>query len=168
MCAEIINARLGYAVVDYVVGNKIDFLAQSKLLSMLIDDNAHDAIRERLADKVNEIIDEKAPDASAAIVSHYKTKLMESRVCDMYAKYQDKEDKITDGIVEMYASTLETNLGKLLQAINIEQIVVDKINSLDPAELEETIFGVMHRELRAIVYLGALLGFVMGFVNLLF
>ena len=54
-----------------------------------------------------------------------------------------------------------------MKAINIEKIVVDKINGLDPAELETVIFGVMKKELRAIVYLGALLGFLMGFINLL-
>ena len=29
------------------------------------------------------------------------------------------------------------------------------------------IFGIMKKELKAIVYLGALLGFMMGFINLL-
>ena len=45
--------------------------------------------------------------------------------------------------------------------------MVDKINSLNPAELETVIFDIAKRELRAIVYLGALLGFLMGFINLL-
>ena len=59
-------------------------------------------------------------------------------------------------------------MGKLLQAINIEQIVVDKINAFDAAQLETMIFGIMKRELNAIVYLGAILGFLMGFINVLF
>ena len=74
---------------------------------------------------------------------------------------------IVDKLTEMYTSILGDNLGRLLRAINIEKIVVDKINGLDPAELEKVIFGVMKHELRAIVYLGALLGFLMGFINLL-
>ena len=64
--------------------------------------------------------------------------------------------------------TLSGNMGKLLQAINIEQIVVDKINAFDAAQLETMIFGIMKRELNAIVYLGAVLGFLMGFINVLF
>jgi uncharacterized membrane protein YheB (UPF0754 family) len=67
----------------------------------------------------------------------------------------------------MYTGILGDNLGRLLKAINIEKIVVDKINTLNPAELETVIFDIAKHELRAIVYLGALLGFLMGFINLL-
>ena len=167
LSARIIEARLGYAVVDSVIGDKMDFIAQNKLFSMLIDGNTQGAIREKLAEKVNEIIDEKAPDVATAIVERFKGEIMDARLCDLYARVQDKEDKLIDGIMELYASILGNNLGKLLKAINIEQIVVDKINALDAAGLEATIFGIMKRELKAIVYLGALLGFLMGFINLL-
>lgn len=167
LCAKIIEARLGYAVVDNFIGDRMDFITQNKLFSKLIDDNAQGAIREKLAEKVNELIAERAPDASVAIVSHYRGEIMEARLCDLYARYQDREGQITDAIVELYVSILGNNLGRLLKAINIEKIVVDKINTLDAAELETTIFGIMKRELNAIVYLGALLGFLMGFINLL-
>ena len=167
LCAQIIQARLGYTVVDSVVGDRMDFITQNPLFSRLIDGKTQGAIREMLAEKVNELIAEKAPDASAAIVSHYSGEIMDARLCDLYAKYQDREDKIIDSILDLYTSILGANLGRLLQAINIEQIVVDKINSLNPAQLEETIFGIARQELKAIVYLGALLGFLMGFINLL-
>ena len=167
LCAKIVDARLGYAVVDSVVGDKMDFITQNPLFSRLIDGNTQGAIREKLAEKVNELIAEKAPDASAAIVSHYKEELLNARLCDLYAKYQDREEKTVDGILDLYVNILGGNLGRLLKAINIEQIVVDKINGLDAAQLEATIFGIMKHELKAIVYLGALLGFLMGFINLL-
>lgn len=167
LCAKIVEARLGYAVVDSFIGDKMDFITQNKLFLKLIDDNAKGAIREKLAEKVNELIAERTPDAAAAIVSHYRGEIMEARLCDLYARIQDREETIVNSAMDVYASILGDNLGKLLRAINIEQIVVDKINGLDPAELEATIFGIMKHELRAIVYLGALLGFLMGFINLL-
>lgn len=167
LCAKIVEARLGYAVVDSFIGDKMDFITQNKLFLKLIDDNAKGAIREKLAEKVNELIAERAPDAAAAIVSHYRGEIMEARLCDLYVRIQDREETVVNSAMDVYASILGDNLGKLLRAINIEQIVVDKINGLDPAELEATIFGIMKHELRAIVYLGALLGFLMGFINLL-
>lgn len=167
LTAKIIDARLGYAVVDSVVGDKMDFIVQNKLFSRLIDGGAKEAIRDKLAEKVNEIIAEKAPDASAAIVGHYRQEIMEARLCDLYARVQDREGAIAFGILELYSTLLGDNLSRLLEAINIEKIVVDKINGLDPAALETMIFGIMKRELKAIVYLGAVLGFLMGFINLL-
>ena len=167
LAGKIVEAKLGYAVVDSAIGNKMDFLTQNKLFMMLVDGNAQESIKEKLAEKVDEVINERAPDVAAAIVNKFKTDIMDARLCDLYAKYQDKEDMLIDRLTEVYTSVLGDNLGRLLRAINIEKIVVDKINGLDPAGLEAMIFGIMKKELRAIVYLGALLGFLMGFINLL-
>ncbi len=52
--------------------------------------------------------------------------------------------------------------------MDIGGIVCQKIAAFDAKELENLIFGIMNRELKAIVYLGALLGFLMGFINILF
>ena len=166
LCEKIIDARLGYTVVDSI-GGKLDFITQNRLLTMLLDESTQESIRENLAEKVNEIIAERAPDASAAIVGRFRTELLEAPLCDLYAKYRDREDTLVGSLTDLYVSILGNNLGKLLGAINIEKIVVDKINGFDPAQLEAMIFGIMKKELRAIVYLGALLGFVMGFINLL-
>ena len=163
---KITEAQLGYAILDSVLKERMESIAQNKLLSKFFDGNTQEAFREKLAGKINEIIAEKAPDASAAIVRQAKDTVLEARVCDLYERHRDKEDKVVEGIVGLYASLLGDNLGRLLRAINIQQIVVDKINSLDPAELETALFGVMKHELRAIVYLGAALGFLMGFLNL--
>ena len=167
LAGKIVEAKLGYAVVDSAIGNKMDFLTQNKLFMMLVDGNAQESIKEKLAEKVDEVINERAPDVAAAIVNKFKTDIMDARLCDLYAKYQDKEDMLIDRLTEVYTSVLGDNLGRLLRAINIEKIVVDKINSLNPAELETVIFDIAKHELRAIVYLGALLGFLMGFINLL-
>ena len=136
LCERIIEAKLGYAVVDSAIGSWRDFIAQNKLISRVLDKDAQDAIRERLAEKVNEIIAEKAPDTSTAIVDRFRTAVMDARLCDLYARYQDREEKLIDSLTELYTSILGNNLGKLLEAINIQRIVVDKINALDPAQLE--------------------------------
>ena len=167
LTAKIIESKLGYTVVESIIGDKMDFINQNKWLSILLDDNAQKSIKEKLAEKVDEIIADKAPGAIAAIVERYRAEIMDARICDLYARFEDREDELIAWLTGLYTSILGDNLGRLLKAINIEKIVVDKINGLDPAELETVIFGVMKRELRAIVYLGALLGFLMGFINLL-
>ena len=167
LTAKIIESKLGYTLIESIIGDKMDFINQNKWLSMLVDDNAQKSIKEKLAEKVDEIIAEKAPGAVAAIVAKYRAEIMDARLCDLYARYSDKEDMIIEKLTDMYTGILGDNLGRLLKAINIEKIVVDKINSLNPAELETVIFDIAKRELRAIVYLGALLGFLMGFINLL-
>ena len=167
LAAKIISAKLGGAVIDSVVGDHMDAITQNKLFQMLVGSGTQEAIKGKLADMIDDLIESKAYEVSAAIVNKYRNELFDMRICDLYAKYQDKEELVIQKVTELYVSVLGDNLGKLLQAINIQQIVVDKINDLDPAELETVIFGIMKKELRAIVYLGALLGFLMGFINLL-
>ena len=75
---------------------------------------------------MNEIIAEKAPDAIAAIVEKYRGEIMDARLCDLYARFQDKEDVVIDKLTELYTSILGDNLGRLLQAINIEKIARKK------------------------------------------
>ena len=59
------------------------------------------------------------------------------------------------------------HLPKILDSINISKIVRERINEMDVNETEKLIFQVMDKELKAIVWLGALLGLVMGSINCL-
>ncbi len=69
-------------------------------------------------------------------------------------------------MISLYEKLLGDNLDKLVQAVDISGIIRSKISAFDAEELEKLIFEIMKKELNAIVYLGALLGFLMGFLNL--
>ena len=69
--------------------------------------------------------------------------------------------------MDLYREILTSNLDDILKAVEIDTIVERKIASFDAPMLERLIFGIMKKELKAIVYLGAALGFLMGFINLL-
>ena len=44
----------------------------------------------------------------------------------------------------------------------------EKVNQMDVLEVEEVLLGIMKKELNAVVNLGAVIGFVIGLLNLLF
>ena len=68
----------------------------------------------------------------------------------------------------IYEKFIENNLEEILKKINIEKIIQDKINSMDMAELEKIILKVMKTELNAVINLGALIGFILGLLNIIF
>lgn len=70
-------------------------------------------------------------------------------------------------IESIYRSIITEHLPKILQSIDISKIVRERINEMDVNETEKLIFQVMDKELKAIVWLGALLGLVMGGINIL-
>ena len=55
-----------------------------------------------------------------------------------------------------------------MSTLNVQQIIENKINDYDLKELENMIMEISRKELNALVWLGGLLGVIMGFINLLF
>ena len=166
--AKLLEANVGQIVVDSGVQTILESENANRFASFWRDTGIQTGIRKKLAEKINQIVEEKAPDIIYLELEKNKSLLLETRVCEIYCHYQDKQEQVVDYIMNLYVILLGDNLEKLLQAVNLEKIVVSKINSFDAEQLEAMIFGIMKRELKAIVYLGALLGFFMGFINLLF
>ncbi len=165
---KVTEAKLGAVIAEAGLEALQEWEGFSKLSFFFFDESLLQGIKGKMAGMIDDVIAAKAPSVIEKEIGKAADNIMETRVSDLYSRYQDKEDLIVDYIVNLYKNLLGNNLGKLLDAVNIQQIVVDKINSFDAAELENMIFGIMKRELNAIVYLGAMLGFLMGFINLLF
>ena len=67
----------------------------------------------------------------------------------------------------IYRTVISEHLPRILESIDISKIVRERINEMDVKETEKLIFQVMGKELKAIVWLGALLGLIMGSLNTL-
>ena len=76
-------------------------------------------------------------------------------------------EQFIGGVVSIYKMVISSYLPKILSAIDIPKTIEDRVNEMDISETEEIIFQVMDKELKAIVWLGALLGVVMGCINLI-
>lgn len=67
----------------------------------------------------------------------------------------------------IYRTVISEHPPRILESIDISKIVREHINEMDVKETEKLIFQVMDKELKAIVWLGALLGLIMGSLNTL-
>ena len=71
-------------------------------------------------------------------------------------------------ILERYLEQdLENIVAEAIPILAIDQVIVDRVKSTSPAELEVAIEGIVKNELQAIVNLGGLLGFVVGLLQTL-
>lgn len=165
---KLVQANIGNMVVENGFGIIAENEMANRFTSFFVDSGMQDLIKRNISDKINRMVEEKAPSIIYAEIEKNKKIILETPMNEFYIRYKDKEETIIDYIMGAYTTLLGENLEKLLNAINVEKIVVDKVNSFDAVQLETMIFGIMKRELKAIVYLGAVLGFFMGFINLLF
>ncbi|MDZ8136461.1 MAG: DUF445 family protein [Nostoc sp. DedQUE04] len=66
-------------------------------------------------------------------------------------------------ILEKYLEKdLEAIVAQAIPILSIDQVIVDRVKSTSPADLEAAIEGIVKNELQAIVTLGGVLGFVVG------
>ncbi|WP_138502220.1 DUF445 domain-containing protein [Nostoc sp. PA-18-2419] len=66
-------------------------------------------------------------------------------------------------ILEKYLEKdLEAIVAQVIPILSIDEVIVDRVKSTSPADLEAAIEGIVKNELQAIVTLGGILGFVVG------
>ncbi|MGN1115288.1 MAG: DUF445 domain-containing protein, partial [Candidatus Ornithomonoglobus sp.] len=118
-----------------------------------------------IADMINDMLDEKAGDYISEYLDKGIEGIADKRICDIISGHGDKLDELKEFIINIYKNIIGGNLDKILKAVDIEKIVEERISGFDVAELEALIFGIMKKELNMIVYLGAVLGFLMGCLN---
>ncbi|YAF94386.1 MAG: DUF445 domain-containing protein [Nodularia sp. CChRGM 3473] len=72
-------------------------------------------------------------------------------------------------ILEKYLEKdLEKIVAQVIPILSIDQVIVDRVKSTSPADLEAAIEGIVKNELQAIVTLGGVLGFVVGLFQVAF
>lgn len=63
---------------------------------------------------------------------------------------------------------LEAIVAQVIPILSIDEVIVDRVKSTSPADLEAAIEGIVKNELQAIVTLGGVLGFVIGLLQTMF
>ena len=165
---KLVNIKFGENIARTAL-NKVKEKAQNSffsLMSSLIDDEIFDTMAAGVGELIDRMIDENAEETIGRVMDKEIDTIKDTRICDLIAEYEEKIPGWIDFLIEAYKTLVSNNIKSVLEGINLSKIVEDRVASFDVIQLENMIFGIMDRELKAIVYLGALLGFLMGFVNL--
>jgi uncharacterized membrane protein YheB (UPF0754 family) len=75
-----------------------------------------------------------------------------------------ERDQIESKIEMLYVSFVENNIETFLKNFEVAKIVENEVNDFSVMDIEKLIFAIVDKELNAITWFGALLGFVMGIV----
>ena len=147
---------LGMAAKLLLTGSVI-----TKFLELL-----REPVEQFLAKNVNEILQKNGDAIISNLVGSETDKLLAKPVKSLLAGQDAKLADAVNTMVSIYKTIITEHLPKILESIDISAIVRERINEMDMDETEKLILQVMNKELRAIVWLGALLGALMGCVNI--
>ena len=133
----------------------------AKFLSMLREPAEH-----FLANNINTMLRNNGKEIVSNMVDGEVDNFLSNPVCRLLEGHEAQLAQAVDTIESIYRSVITEHLPKILDSIDISKIVRERINEMDVNETEKLIFQVMDKELKAIVWLGALLGLVMGSINI--
>ena len=122
-------------------------------------------VQNAIADTVNEFVKEKGVEMIEEELSAVSRDFLNTKLSDVYELNESWIPRLMENLESAYRVFIKENVSQMLSVINISKIVEDRIAEFSPEELEKASFDIMKRELNAIVYLGALLGFLIGIGN---
>ena len=124
-------------------------------------------IEKLLAKHINEILQSNSQQMVEGLVKDESGQLMGMTMRQLIEGRDEQLAQAKNGIFNAYRVIITEHLPRILQDIDISTIIEQRINEMDMAEAETIILDVMKKELRAIVWLGALLGSIMGTLSVL-
>lgn len=120
-----------------------------------------------LADNINTMLRNNGEEIVSNMIGGEVDTVLSRPICKMLEGHDEQLAQCVNTIESIYRKMISEHLPKILASIDISKIVRERINEMDVNETEKLIFKVMNKELKAIVWLGALLGLLMGSVNCL-
>ena len=117
--------------------------------------------------KINNYIDTDGKKQISDLVNKKIYETENKTIADISNNIQNNIN-LSELIMPIYENIIINKLPSLLETIDISKIVSNKISEMPTLELEKLILEIMKKELNALVNLGALIGFILGLLNLLF
>ncbi len=159
-----LGSMLSHAVIEHVK-HKMDHglmgvLGADQIFSFITGPAEH-----LLEKQVNQIISNNSEEIITQLVEQESEHLLDTKMCELLKGHDDQLAQLRQVLLDGYKTIITIHLPKILSTIDISSIIRDRINEMDMEESERIILEVMSKELRAIVWLGALLGCIIGTVN---
>lgn len=99
------------------------------------------------------------------IIEKVFDKFLQNFLNDICYNKQNLENSIMSILDNLYNDFVENKSAKVLEIVDISSIVEEQINAFEVDYAEEIIIGIANKELKAITWLGALLGGILGILS---
>ncbi len=138
---------------------------EEKLLSKLLE-KLHSPVEKLLSKNINDMLQQHGEEITSKMIGSEADSFMNKPIRDLLVGRDSKIQQVAESIMSIYQTLVEKHLPHALSSLDISKIVTERVNEMDVNETEKLIFQVMDKELKAIVWLGALLGLIMGCINI--
>ena len=150
------------SAVDEKMGDKL----RNPMVSMFLNEKMLNSIYEKIEDAIKDYLRNNGSIMFSLYLNEELDHIAKKPFCDAAEELKLNRENIhhaVDKAVDMVADKIGDTVS---QSIDIKTIVSDKIDAMDINELEALVMSVMKNELQAIINLGAVIGAVIGIINI--
>jgi len=157
--------------ISGIVSNETAKIIRTKVKGGLVSNIIlSDEITGRIASyagrQVQDYIRENDVEILYPILEKQSSELKKMNLADLTGSVGIDREIIMETIKKGYRSFMGDTKQKIAETFHIKEFIHEKIMELDPGEIERLVNKAIKREMNYLVYLGALLGFIIGIINI--
>lgn len=162
--SKVLSMEIEKIIIQKLVESFKEGAFASKLgpMSFFINDHLVEGIGTKIEPIIAQFIEEEGEKLIYEQTSQEVDDLLDLTLSDIAEKVYKYKDTLVEAAKEGYKHLVETKLGEILEVINMQNMIQNKILSLDTETMEKIILDIMHKELNAVIGFGVILGMIMG------
>lgn len=166
------NINDGISTVDFVpvleqVGEGVlGNLRANPMVGLFLNDALIASVYAKLNDELHAYMEEHGEELLEPLVHQKMNEILETSVSDAASRLQVSQSFINSVVEDLFSRYVDAFLPALLEKVDVRKMVSDKINAMEVEELEHLVMSVMKHELQTVINLGALIGAIIGVVNI--
>lgn len=160
-----IEQNVGKTIVDYAYE---EIISKTKPILKGLTSSALNSVKQPFEKKIGEMIEEKSGPLVEKFITDQANEIWRMPLNVIIERYQDKIPQMKHYIWNVYEDIVRNRIEEVMKTLDISEVINKKINNLDLLELEKIINTLVKKELNALIWLGGLLGMVMGLFNVIF
>ena len=136
---------------------------RNPLLGMFINESTIASLAAPLADRITGFLNGEGRDKLREVLDNEIAKIEAKPIGEMFG---DRE-QMGELLGSVYRRLISEHADAIASRFHIAEIVEKRVAAMPPQDLERLLLSVMRKELNAVIWLGSVIGFIMGIVTTL-
>ena len=153
-------------VSDTVIDKLVDQF-RGGMLGMFITDSFVESAKQMVEAGIQGEIEDKGEEFLNRMVRSQMDTWSRDTLSEIAFEAGYSDERVERILRKAYRGAVKSAVPALIDRINVSGMIEEKVNDMSNEQLEELVLSVMKRELNLIVNLGALIGLILGCLNLL-
>lgn len=174
--SEFLNEKIMHAIqrmdIEAIFAKESGRILKEKtagtMLQMFVMDDLIASITAPIGEEIVKFIENNGRDYIQPEIDSGIETLEDMSLLELAEHCDIKQEQVKEIISKNYERIVNAGIEKAMEKLDIAGMIEEKINGMNVDELEQLVLAVMKKELDVIVNLGALIGALLGVINIFY